>query len=317
MSAATVTVRYDGPILVNHQMDIADLAPALLGLSELCKIANQKFNGDKAAVKVLIGTDAEHQCFQLDLHIVQTLWDSTKRLLSNDDVGSAKNLLEWLGLLGTAGSVFGLFKLIKWLKGRPITSTQMEIKDGRDVVRISINGDGNNVLLVHPEALELLQDERVLGNVKKVIQPLTRPGYEKLEFEHEFETVESLSSDDAALIASLSQSDFFEVETDQPQVITVWVTVYSPVYDPSAPNWRFKFGDAHEYIDISETNIAEEAIRRGGAMVDDAYRVRLEIVQEHKPSGGILNHYKIKEVLEFRPARLPYQHDAFKGHTPG
>ena len=36
-----------------------------------------------------------------------------------------------------------------------------------------------------------------------------------------------------------------------------------------------------EYIDISETDIAYNALKRGGAMVDDAYRVELELTQEH------------------------------------
>src|SRR5262245_27669365 len=100
MSAANILVTYDGPILANHRMDVADLAPALLGISELCKIANAKLNGDRAAVKVLIGADVRQQCFQIDLHVVQSLWDQAKSVLNNDDVGSAKNLLEWIGILG-------------------------------------------------------------------------------------------------------------------------------------------------------------------------------------------------------------------------
>ena len=93
MSAANVIIRYDGPALAAHRMDIADIAPALLGISELCKIANRRFNGERASVKVLIGTDSEHQCFQLDLHVVQTFWDHTKSILANEEVRSAKEFL--------------------------------------------------------------------------------------------------------------------------------------------------------------------------------------------------------------------------------
>lgn len=317
MSAATVTVRYDGPILANHRMDITDLAPALLGLSEICRIANHKFNGDKASVQVLIGTDAEHRCFQLDLHVVQTVWDTTKSLLTNSDVGSAKELLEWIGLIGggTTGAI-GLFKLLKWLSGRRINSTVLEAHDGRDVVRISIEGDNNNVVFVHPQALELLRDEKVLASLKKVIEPLTREGYDKLEFENDGEIADTIGKEEALAISALTPSEIESTETDQPQTITAWISVYSPVYDPKAPLWRFKFGDAHEYMDISETDIARLAMKRGGAMIDDAYKVRLEIVQEHKPSGTIVNHYKIKKVLEFKPARLPFQTDAFYDSPP-
>lgn len=294
-------------------MDIADIAPALLGLSELCKIANRKFNGDRAAVKVLIGTDAEHRCFQIDLHVVQTLWEHTKSVLGNDDIKSAKEFLEWLGLLGIPSGIYGLFSLLKALKNRRITSTTLASKDGRDVVTITIEGD-NNVVTVYPQTLEMLRDESVVTNAKKVVRPLLQEGYESLEFEANRQVLERIGTEDAVVIESTDTADVLPSEIDQPQALTAWVSVYSPVYDAHAPMWRFKFGDAHEYMDISETNIAATAVLRGGSMIDDAYRVVLEITQEHRPNGTITNHYKIKKVLEFRPARLPHQFDAF--HRP-
>ena len=65
-------------------------------------------------------------------------------------------------------------------------------------------------------------------------------------------------------------------------------------------------------LDIRDTDIASAAMKRGGAMMDDAYFVELEISQEHKATSGIKNIYKIKKVLDFKPARLPFQNDAFK-----
>jgi hypothetical protein len=308
VSAASVTIRYDGPILAGHRMDVADLAPALLGLSELCKIANRKFNRERAAVQVLIGTDVEHKCFQFDLQVLQTLWDQTKTFLANDDVKTAKDILEWLGLLSTAGGgILGVFGLLKYLKGRKVTSTNLEMIDGRNVVRITIEGD-NNTVVVHPQTAELLRDESVIANAQKVVQPLMREGYETVEFESAG-NAEKIGKTEAAGIVAASTSDIEAGATDAPQTITAWVTVYSPVYDVKAPRWRFKFGDVHEYMDIRDTQIVEMALMRGGALVDDAYRVELEITQEHKPNGTITNHYKIKKVLEFRPSKLPYQSD--------
>jgi hypothetical protein len=312
MSTATVTVRYDGPILATHRMDVADLAPALLGISELCKLANRRFNGERAAVQVLIGTDVEHKCFQVDLHLVQTLWDQTKALLANEEVRTAKELLEWLGLI-TGTSLLGLFGILKALKHRRISSTTLESIEGRDVVRISIEGD-NNVIIAHPQAVELLRDETALTNAKKVVQPLMREGYDRVEFESS-KSMESIDREAAAEISSISLSELELGTTDEPQTITAWVTVYSPVYDLKAPRWRFKFGDVHQYMDISDTEIAAMAMLRGGAMIDDAYKVELEITQEHHPNGSITNHYKIKKVLEFKSSPLPYQHDAFRSNN--
>jgi len=77
--------------------------------------------------------------------------------------------------------------------------------------------------------------------------------------------------------------------------------VYSPVYDTDATTWRFSYGDIHVYMDISETDIEERAFERGGAMINDTYKVRLEITQTLTESGKPTNHYKILEVLDFKP----------------
>ncbi len=57
-------------------------------------------------------------------------------------------------------------------------------------------------------------------------------------------------------------------------------------------------------MDISETDIASDALKRGGAMVHDSYYVNLQISQERADSGNIKNHYKILEVLDFKPAQI-------------
>lgn len=54
-------------------------------------------------------------------------------------------------------------------------------------------------------------------------------------------------------------------------------------------------------MDISETTIAADALRRGGVNAGDAYHVRLEITRSERERGNFTNRYKIKEVLEFRP----------------
>lgn len=68
------TIRYDGPALADHEMDVQDLAPALLVLADLIQIANQKFNGKNANMKVLVNADVEQKCFMIDISLVQTFF---------------------------------------------------------------------------------------------------------------------------------------------------------------------------------------------------------------------------------------------------
>lgn len=310
MSTSSVLVRYDGEALANHQMDVADLAPALLGISELCKIANRKFNGDRASVKVFIGTDQEHQCFQFSIDIVQTLWQQAQALIADNDIKSAKDIFEWIGILGgpIVGGAWGLIKLLKYLKNRSVTGTKFMVKDGRDVVQLEINGDSNNVVIVHRAAFEMLSDASAIANIKKIVEPLTQEGYETVEFEDKAgQKQEVVTKIDAQEIIAASAVTLPETDLDKPQQITAWVQVYAPVYDQGSQKWQFKYGERHESMDISETGIVSQALSRGGALIDDTYKVVLEIQQTKTAGGAIKNKFKIKKVLEFHGAQIRQQ----------
>ena len=95
MSKATAIIRYDGPALAAHSMDVSDLAPALLGLSEIAKIANRKINGDQSSVKVYISVDTEQKCFQFNIEIAQTLLQHVSLLIHNEHMATAKEIAEW------------------------------------------------------------------------------------------------------------------------------------------------------------------------------------------------------------------------------
>ena len=69
------------------------------------------------------------------------------------------------------------------------------------------------------------------------------------------------------------------------------------------------------HADIAETNIARQALDRGGALVDDAYQVRLEITTEIDSHGNKKPpRYKILEVVRFVAANPPMkQTSLFQG----
>lgn len=86
---AKTIIRYDGPALSGHEMDVHKLAPALLAVGELCRVANQTFNADVATVKVLVKANVEQQCFQLQLELVQTLFETLSVLLDDEKIQNA------------------------------------------------------------------------------------------------------------------------------------------------------------------------------------------------------------------------------------
>src|SRR5206468_4136245 len=72
----------------------------------------------------------------------------------------------------------------------------------------------------------------------------------------------------------------------EPQIFTAHIVTYGPILDAKAKKWKFKLGNKSENIDITETNIAQEALRRGGINVGDTYKVRLEMIERKTPTGA-------------------------------
>src|SRR4051794_23532318 len=111
-SRVRTTIRYDGPALADHEIDVNELAPALLALADIIQLANKRFNGDAAAMRVLVKADVEQRCFQIDLHLLLSIADQAKALFTEDNLKTAKEIAKWLGLSGTG--VGSLFRLIKF-----------------------------------------------------------------------------------------------------------------------------------------------------------------------------------------------------------
>ncbi|MEM9378256.1 MAG: hypothetical protein AAGA72_18720 [Pseudomonadota bacterium] len=209
------TIRYDGPALAEHEMDVHRLAPALLGLGDLCRVANHALNSDAASVKVLVRADVEQKCFQLEFELVQSLYERLTTVLEQDQVQDAKDILEWIGILagGTAGAGATLFGLYRFLsRKQPKDTISVSNADANGNVTYQIVGDGNSLIVPGPVD-QIARDPRALSSFKRMLEPLQHAGYETVEFEH-FETRAALfTREEAKQIIALSEDELI-VERD-------------------------------------------------------------------------------------------------------
>jgi hypothetical protein len=181
MQMVRTTIKYDGSALAGKSMDVADLAPSLIALSDLIKAANRQFNGDRSGVKILVNANLDQNCFELFIDLAQTLWESVSNLIADDRVATIKEIAEWIGILGTGGSSITLYALIKILRGKTVESTTIEKNDGKDVLQIHIYGDSNHVT-VDKNVYEMYSNQVIRNHAIKVLEPLTKDGYDSLEF---------------------------------------------------------------------------------------------------------------------------------------
>lgn len=209
------TIRYDGSALNDHQMDVQALAPALLALAEMVQLANQKLNGDAASMKVLVKADVEQRCFQLDIHIVQSILESAKHLFGTEQYKTAKEIAELLDLLlpgGVAGGVFWFWKQFSTAKNAPPIALETEQHGGQTVI---VQGSTGVPITVNYNTYMLASDPQMVDLGKRVLKPLEKPGYETLGFyRDEKATVEWTEEEAKAFIAQPANHLLPTPETD-------------------------------------------------------------------------------------------------------
>lgn len=224
------TIRYDGPALSDHEMDVQDLAPALLALADLIQIANQKFNGSHASMKVLVNADVEQKCFMIDISLVQTFLEQAKGLLGADGVKTAKEIAEWVGIL--AGGSAGLFQLLKFLRNARKSDQPLHIENSGDG-NVTIVGNGNTIIVPRPVFL-LAQEPKAVEKAKGVVKPLEKEGYDSLSFLDGSTSVVEFTEQEAAEIGEMPIQPLTDIPSESVSQIRGQVRIKSAQYEGGA-----------------------------------------------------------------------------------
>jgi hypothetical protein len=305
MSRQEFSVSYHGEKRADdHTMDVQVLAPALLAFGKLLREANTELNRKKSTTKVLVVSDFEHKCFNINFELLVSLYEQIKSLVGTEQAKNAKDILEWVGLLSGPPSAVYLSFLgyLRWKNGRRTEAKTVSDVDGSGSVQVTIPGQPQSVQITN-HIYNLSQNPAALRATRDALAPIGQDGFDMMNVAIEDAKVPLIiDKDDADRIISSCNQGIEEAKELEPEIVisTAWLSVYSPVYDISANKWRFKLGTDVIYADISATSIAQDAIGRGGAMMQDAYMVKLEITTPRDVQG---NHrepeYKVLEVLKF------------------
>jgi hypothetical protein len=245
MKHVRTTIKYDGPALAGKSMDVAHLAPALLALSDLLKEANRYANGDRAAARIFVNADVEQKCFELDVSFVLTIWEQAKLLIADDRVRTAKEIAEWVGIIGAPVS-FGLYHLIKWLRGKRVVSVVvLQVKDGDNLVEIRVEGE-SEPKQVAQAVYELYANAVTRQKALAVLAPLQEEGYETLEF---YDQGGVFIHFDKADVPAADWSDLPEVipQNVHTSTIKVGVKIRRAIYEGRA-KWTVMYKKA---VDVS------------------------------------------------------------------
>lgn len=303
MSRENFQISYDGPALASNEMDVKDLAPALLALGELFEEANRILNGEKVKTSVNIKATSPGS-LNIDFSLVQDILTQARSLFSSEGATAIVNAKELIGLLflgGCSGGA-GLFKLIAWLKKRKIKNVT-KLEDGRFKMEVE---DGE-ITYTNEKEITLFSSLKIRKRIEAVVKPLKKEGVDNIKFIGTNDQVE-----ESEIIKD--QVEYFDApEVDEEIIDEKDVEMNLQIVNISFQRdgkWRFSDGNATFYADIIDDDFNNKIEQNEKYFAkDDLLRVNAHMRQSIV-NGSIKTEYVIIKILEHRSAavqiRLPF-----------
>lgn len=282
-------VKYDGPALADHTMDVRDLAPALLALGDLFVAAGRVVEKDADPPSLQIRATAEGS-FIVDLALHATgAWDGVKGWL-NGETGIALAALSSI-----VGGPTGVFAALRWRRNRKIRKVE-HFRSGW--VRLIIEEDGRRTTFEGPaELVPLLENTSVQRAAEAVVAPLKQPGIDSLEMIAESEPAVTIGAEDVGAFSPRDTSGEIVNEQETEMVLTIETAALN-----DTNRWRLSDGEQTFTATLSDEEFQSrvdrgmEAFRAG-----DMFRCRIRTVQVKRRSGVLHTTREIVAVIEHIP----------------
>lgn len=297
-------ISYDGSALTTHEMDVKDLAPALLAIGELLEEANRVLNGDEIRIRVNIKAPQEGS-IEVFFCVFQDFIHHTKSFLNGDGVNAVVNASELLAILGVGGTGVskGVIGLLKWIKNRKIKSiTKIEF----DKYKIELE-DGEVTVTTEKE-IKLFSFLTIRKKFEAIIKkPLEKEGVDVVKFK----------GDDFEQKVTKEESDFFSSPSVAEEIIDEkeyqeHLQIVNISFQEDG-KWKFFDGNNTFFADILDNDFLQKVKKNEKYFAhDDLLIVNLKRVQSIV-SGSIRSNYTITKILGHRSAavqiKLPFSNE--------
>lgn len=282
MPKTNFTVKYDGPALADHEMDIALLAPALLGmqkvLDELVTVSSG--NEYKASLKMKGNAIAGSIEIELLIQAVsnsQNLKDLVVSFFNTKEVVASCNFIALMG---------GLFALVK--KFGPAKPKKIETLENGDI-KIQIK---NEIVIVNQYVYKVYNNFEVREAIYKTVKPLEEEGIETFKILDGTKEIAQVDKEYVGRFIPPSVQDRLLVneEVTYLQIVKVSFNMNN--------KWEFTQGDNKISANIIDSDFINKVQNRTVSFYDgDILKVRLQ-KEQYQTKGKLKTNYLILEVLE-------------------
>lgn len=295
---------YDGPALDTHEMDVRDLAPALLSLSDALEEAGKTIYGKERRISIKVNASFKAGSFGVDLIAQSTsITSQIIGVFSGNNASAACNIISLVGFgyLATKQSYKGLIQLIKWLGPKKIK-------------RIEPTFDGSSIIFIDDESevfdnqvIDLYKNKKIRRALENVIsKPLERDGIDSF----------AVTIDDGHTFVEVTKSEayFFKVDSTEETIISESVTERAlhplDISFREGHKWNFSDGASPFQAEVSDEKFLNAIDEQSVAFAKgDLLLVDLKITQ-YLADKGIKTSYEIVKVKKIinpqRQIDLPF-----------
>jgi hypothetical protein len=292
-------ITYDGTALASSEMDVNDLAPALLAIGNLLTAATEALSSDKMKAQVNVRGTFKTGCFGIDFSLATDWVAKIQDLLSGNGATAIANAMAILAALGWGADKTkpGLFAVLKWLKGRKI----LNVVQHETCAVLHVDNDSIEIEIA---VLTLLRDIQVRECCEKVLQPLKTPGITVFSVGDDSVFFETITSNDVDSFKKPESEDELLIDDIRKMAFSIVSLAFK-----EDNKWRLHDGASTIHAAIEDTDFLHRVdtntaqFSKGDVLVCD---VR---VQQWQTQSGAKTEYTVIKVVDHRHAgrqvRLP------------
>ncbi|MEB7889781.1 hypothetical protein NGK36_10785 [Hafnia alvei] len=295
---------YDGPALDTHEMDVRDLAPALLSLSDVLEEAGRSVYGKERRMSVKVNASFKAGSFGVDLIAQSTsLTNQIIDAFSGNNASAACNIISLIGFgyLTSKQTCKGLVQLIKWLGPKKINRIEPTF-DGRTKIFIDDESE-----IFDSQVIDLYKNKKLRRALENVItKPLERDGIDCFAV--------TIDNGKSFVEVSKSESSFFKADSAEETIISESITERAlqplDISFREGHKWQFSDGASPFQASVSDEKFLKAIDEQSVAFAKgDLLLVDLKITQ-FLAEKGIKTSYEIVTVKKIinpqRQIDLPF-----------
>lgn len=284
MADLAFELEYDGPALATHEMDVRELAPALISTADLFQELNRRLYPVAPPLAVNVrATDGGSFLVQLKI-----VYDSVINTLAADEATAGANLTAMLTVVGA---------LMRYAR-RLLRSEQVSQSPHPTEPGVVVIGFADGTTLEIPEAvLSVRNNLYVQRSLSEIVQPVERPGVDIVRLRQEGITIGEVPKADVT--AFEAPSGPLPRDTFPPEERTTYLTIHTAGFHTN--RWRLWDGQSLVWAPISD----ESFIRRldsGTLRVGKLDLLHCRIREERwRDQTGLHREVVVLEVLQVMP----------------